>query len=178
MSNTDEATAVARAADLRSLAERVAKLEDVEAIKRLQARYASVCDARYDPAQMIRLFTPDGIWDGGEALGRVEGTDALYRHFEAASQQFRWAVHFMIAPSIEVHDGGATASGTWYLLEPATIGAAGEHPHEYWLATVYEISYRKQDGEWLFSEMKLNPKMWVRSDAQWGIDGSGGKASS
>jgi SnoaL-like domain len=171
MTNTDGATELAR------LAERVARLEDVEAIKRLQARYAAVCDNRYHAPDMVKLFTPDGIWDGGEALGRVEGTDALYRHFDAASQQFRWAVHFMIAPSIEVHDGGATASGTWYLLEPATIGAAGEDPQEYWLATVYEITYQKLGGEWLFSEMKLNPKMWVKSDTAWGIDGSGGKAS-
>lgn len=175
MSSIESDTADAMRAELARLSARVATLEDIEAIKKLQARYAAVCDANYNPAEMVQLFTPDGIWDGGETLGRVQGTDALYRHFESASRQFWWAVHFMIAPSIEVEDSEATASGRWYLLEPATIGATGEVPVEYWLATVYDITYEKRDGAWLFQEMKLNPKLWIESGVPWGIDGTGGQ---
>jgi len=178
MSSIETDTAGALRAELARLSARVAMLEDTEAIKKLQARYAAVCDANYNPAEMVQLFTPDGVWDGGETLGRVQGRDALYRHFESASQQFRWAVHFMIAPSIAVDDGGTTATGRWYLLEPATIGPAGEAPVEYWLATVYDITYAKLDGSWLFEEMKLIPKLWVKSGVPWGIDGMGGQAAS
>lgn len=154
------------------LERQVSRLDDVEEIKRLQARYAAVCDDRYNADNMVELFTVDGVWDGGPALGRVEGREALHKHFSAASKQFKWAVHFMIAPDIHVDDFGDAAAATWYLLEPATVEIEGRDD-QYWLATVYDITYRREAGSWKFSEMKLNLRMWAQYGAGWGADGFG-----
>ena len=41
------------------LADRVRRLEEIEAIRVLKARYADVCDTGYDPERIRPLFTPD-----------------------------------------------------------------------------------------------------------------------
>jgi hypothetical protein len=60
-----------------SLEEQVARLENTEAIKRLQAQYAAACGDHYNPDKIIQLFTEDGVWDGtAVGLARVEGREA------------------------------------------------------------------------------------------------------
>ena len=74
---------------LENLAARVQALEDAEAIRRLEARYAELVDTRYakgapKPADQIAplaseiaaLFTENSVWDGG-ALGVCSGRDAI-----------------------------------------------------------------------------------------------------
>ena len=103
-----------------SLDARVARLEAVEEIRVLKARYADVCDTGYDPDRMLPFFTQDAVWDGGERFGRYEGIDAIYGFFRDVSSQITWALHYMIAPVIEVSDDG-TATGSWYLWQPCTV---------------------------------------------------------
>ncbi len=102
------------------LARTVAKLQAAEDIRHLKARYARVCDTGYTPSEMIPLFTKDAVWDGGR-FGRHEGIDAITAFFDGVSKQITWALHYMIAPTIEVSDDLVSASGTWYLLEPCTM---------------------------------------------------------
>ena len=56
-----------------TLEERIQRLEDIEAIKNLKARYAAVCDDKYNPEEAIKLFTEDAVWDGGEDFGVHKG---------------------------------------------------------------------------------------------------------
>ena len=46
------------------LAQRVARLEAIDEIKRLKARYCAYCDDDYDPEGIAGLFVEDGLWDG------------------------------------------------------------------------------------------------------------------
>ena len=66
--------------DLEALERRIRRLEDLEAIKQLKARYAAYCDANYDADALADLFTSDAVWDGG-MLGRSEGREAI-RQFQ------------------------------------------------------------------------------------------------
>ena len=100
---------------------RIARLEAVEEIRVLKARYADVCDTGYDPDRMAPFFTDDAVWDGGERFGRYEGIDEIRGFFAGVSSQITWALHYMIAPVIEVSEDGQTATGSWYLLEPCTM---------------------------------------------------------
>ena len=59
-----------------SLEERLARLEAIEEIKALKARYCALCDADYDPDGLAALFLPDAVWDGGP-FGRHEGQEAM-----------------------------------------------------------------------------------------------------
>ena len=66
--------------DLADLDRRIRRLEDLEAIKQLKARYAALCDANYDADGLAALFTADAVWDGGQ-LGKSEGREAIRQFF-------------------------------------------------------------------------------------------------
>jgi Fe-S-cluster-containing dehydrogenase component len=51
--------------NLQELEKRLQALEEIEAIKRLKARYCAMCDAGYDSNGLAGLFTEDAVWDGG-----------------------------------------------------------------------------------------------------------------
>ena len=133
----------------------VARLRAIEDIRVLKARYADVCDTGYDPERMAPFFTADAVWDGGERFGRYEGIDAIRRFFAGVSGQIVWALHYMVAPIIEVAEDLETATGSWYLWQPCTvIGEAG--PQAVWLTGRYADRYRREDGGWRFSEVRLD----------------------
>jgi hypothetical protein len=137
------------------LAQRLAKLEAAEEIRRLKARYADICDTGYDPTRMRPLFTQDAVWDGGERFGRYEGVDAVCGFFAGVSSQITWALHYMVAPLIDVADDLRTASGSWYLWQPCTVvDAAG--PHAVWLTGRYADRYRREGKDWKFAEVRLD----------------------
>jgi hypothetical protein len=63
------------------LEQRLRRLEDIEEIKKLKARYCEACDrgwdgrASHDLEKIVALFTEDAVWDGG-VYGRREGRSA------------------------------------------------------------------------------------------------------
>src|SRR5262245_61142086 len=134
---------------------RLAKLEAAEQIRHLKARYAAVCDTGYTPDRMVPLFTADAVWDGGERFGRHEGIDAIYRFFDGVSSQIVWALHYMVAPIVEVADDLETATGSWYLWQPCTL-VTDDGPRAVWLTGTYADRYRREDGGWRFSEVRLD----------------------
>jgi hypothetical protein len=137
------------------LGARLARLEAIEDIRVLKARYANVCDTGYDPERMRPFFTDDAVWDGGERFGRHEGIEAVCAFFAGVSSQITWALHYMIAPEIEVAADLASATGSWYLWQPCTvIGEDG--PQAVWLTGRYADLYRREPDGWKFSEVKLD----------------------
>ena len=150
--------------DLADLERRVAVLEDIEAIKRLKARYCAFCDDDYDADGIASLFCEDGVWDGGELFGRVEGRERIRRHFSRAEQVIPLARHQVMNPLIEVDSPAGTATGQWYLFQPATI-ADGDRA--VWLAATYHDRYRRVDDEWLVAEMVVEPAFYTPYDQGW-----------
>lgn len=128
------------------LERRVARLEAIEEIKRLKERYAKICDAGYAPDEVVKVFTDDAVWDGGEQLGRYEGKEEIRRFF--AETKISWAVHYMIAPAVEVAEDLRTATGTWYLWEPCTIDDTA-----LWIMARYTDKLVREDNGWKFQEM-------------------------
>jgi len=61
---------------LEDLERRVQILEDIDAIKKLKARYTGYCDNGYDPEGIASLFTEDAVWDGG-VLAAARGVKAF-----------------------------------------------------------------------------------------------------
>ena len=143
----------------------VAKLQAAEEIRKLKARYAAVCDTGYSPDRMVPLFTKDAVWDGGK-FGRHVGIDAIYAFFDGVSRDIVWALHYMIAPIVEVDDDLESATGSWYLWQPCTV-VAPEGPRAVWLTGTYADRYRKEDGAWRFSEVKLDCQTISPIDEGW-----------
>jgi hypothetical protein len=116
---------------------RLARLEAIEAIRELKARYADVCDTGYDPVRMRPVFTEDAVWDGGPRFGRYD-----------------------------VADDGRTATGSWYLLEPCTI-ATKAGPRAMLITGRYADRYRLESDGWKFSEVVLDCQTLSPLDEGW-----------
>jgi hypothetical protein len=145
---------------------RLARLEAIEAIRILKARYADVCDTGYDPVRMRPFFTEDAVWDGGPRFGRYEGIDAVCEFFAGISSEITWALHYMVAPIVEVADDGETATGSWYLLEPCTI-STDDGPRAMLITGRYADRYRKEPDGWKFCEVVLDCQTVSPLDEGW-----------
>jgi len=173
-------------ADLAALTERIARLEQrldasesVQQIQRMKAHYGAITDRRYTGTgvapreeleaiarEVAELFTEDGVWDGGPRLGRCEGRDAIYQRFLEPTLDFAW--HFFVKPSIVVD--GDEAEGRWDIFAPCT--APGGRP--YWMVGVEHDRYRRVDGAWLHSFMRLDMTFMAPYDRSWSPSGPGG----
>jgi ketosteroid isomerase-like protein len=147
--------------NLEDIAQRVQTLEDVEAIKKLKARYCAGADER-DEDKFVGCFTEDAVWDGGN-FGHYEGKAAIREFFGTIPQVLSFAIHYVMNPRIEVN--GDQASGYWYLLEPCTMLEGGEQA--VWGVAKYEEEYVRVDGEWKIRNLILAPECWTPFEKGW-----------
>lgn len=142
------------------LAARIQRLEDVEAIKRLKARYCLYVDTG-EPDKVADLFTADAVWDGG-VVGRYEGREAIRAFMRDLPKFLSFALHHVMNPLIEVD--GDQASGHWYLIEPCTLAKTDQ---AVWGTATYQDRYRREDGAWRFAAVTLRPEFWTPYDQGW-----------
>lgn len=147
--------------DLAALEKRIRRLEDLEAIKQLKARYAALCDANYDAEALAGLFTADAVWDGGQ-LGRAEGREAIRRFFQGSSQRISFAIHNVLNPIIEV--AGETATGTWYLFQTCTYTDGNR---AVWGAATYHDRYVREHEAWKFQHVQITSHFWTPFEDGW-----------
>ncbi len=165
-------TAEALEKRIQVLEARLAEVEDVQAIHNLKSRYGALADARYDrkgvrpraeleriASEITQLFSEDAIWDGGPGLGVCQGRDAIYARFLEPTLLFSW--HYFVKPRIQVD--GDCASGTWDILAPCTT--ADGRPH--WMAGAEDDEYRRVNGHWLHSAMKLRVAFMAPHERGW-----------
>ena len=144
-----------------SLEARLRRLEDIEALRVLKARYAEICDEGFDPDLLAALFTSDAVWDGGK-LGRVEGREAIRSFFAGASKAMSFAIHHVGNPILEVE--GDQATGRWHLWQPSIFGKAKQ---ALWIAGRYREKYRREDGVWRIAELIFRVTMMSPYEDGW-----------
>ena len=133
----------------------MARLEDVEAIKNLKARYAYYCDHGYDADGMASLFVEDSLWTSN-SFGTYQGRAAIHEFQSKISSEILWALHFMICPVVDVGDDGQTATGTFYLIEFATMTRpGGDEKDAVVMSAVYTDKFVRENGEWRFKEVSV-----------------------
>ena len=157
---------------LENLEARLTALEDREALQKLKARYAQLCDEKYVGGalrpqheldgvarRIADLFTADAVWDGGPRFGTSCGAEQIYERFCQAT--FSYAMHFFVLPDIIVD--GDTAGARWYLLEAATLrdGTA------IWIGGFEDDEYLRQGGTWRISRMKVDLEFMTPYDQGW-----------
>ncbi len=147
---------------------RLLRMEDIEAIRSLKCEHALASD---DPVhlreRLLAIVTDDIEFDYGAEFGRFSGKARLAELLE--DTPFSWTFHCMIPKRIDVAPDGRTATGIWYLWEPAVAPdpASGE-PRALWLAGVYTDTYCKQpDGRWLINRIALETRLMAPYDAGW-----------
>ena len=106
------------------IAERLQRLEDIEAIQQLIARYAKAVDHNGDPALVAPLFTEDAVWHC-EGIGHWETRDGIVRDIRPNCTTFMpWAIHYMTQPIVEVAADGLSATANHYLWELGKVTPA------------------------------------------------------
>ena len=130
---------------------RLARLEAMEAIRALKARYLACCD-RKDPAGMRACFADGPVPVDYGAVGRFDNADALVSLYtEIACHPHMVEMHHGMNPQIEVLDD-THARGSWslhyFLINTQTKGVTQ-------LAGYYEDEYRMSDGDWKISATKF-----------------------
>jgi hypothetical protein len=149
--------------EIQALARRVQRLEDIEAIKKLKARYCALCDQQYDPEGLAGLFIEDGVWDAGEKFGRHVGRRAIAEFFRGVSRDITFAAHMVLNPIIEVN--GDVATGQWYILMPATL----QGQQAAWLLAQYHEEYVRVGGEWKYRHLRADIKFFSPYEKGWAV---------
>lgn len=151
-----------------SLEQRLARLEDVEAIRNLKALYASYCDHGYDPDGVASLFTKDGVWESN-AFGTYRGVDKIHRFMAGISKMVVWALHYMTNPMIDVAPDGQSASASWLLFGLATMLRPDDPSVRDAVVQTgnYEDTLVKEDGVWKFRHLKVHLHFVSNLDHGW-----------
>ena len=134
---------------MEDMARRLQALEDVEEVKRLKARYCTLCDAPFDADALAELFAEDAVWEADD-IGRFEGREAIRGFFQNITERLTFAVHYVMNPVIDVE--GDTARGSWYLWEPGTVRGQ----NAIWISGSYQDEYQRVDGRWQFKHVHLS----------------------
>ena len=139
--------------DMAALEQRITRLEDIEAIKQLKARYCHICDDTHTPDTIASVFAEDSIWECDD-LGNAQGHKDIRELFSGCRKQFTFSQHNITNPVIEVN--GERATGIWYIMGPWTLT---ENNKEIWMAARYDDDYVKIDGEWKYQHLRVDLRM-------------------
>jgi len=139
--------------DMTKLEQRITRLEDIEAIKQLKARYCEICDDMHNPERIASLFAPNGIWESPD-FGMATGHAAIENLFRGFRDMFSFSQHNIMNPIIDVH--GDRATGIWYLMGPWTQTDGGK---EIWMTARYDDAYVKLDGIWKYQHLHAVVRM-------------------
>jgi ketosteroid isomerase-like protein len=132
-----------------TLAERVDRLEQIEALKQLKYHYCAAVDANYDAAAIAAMFTEDGVWDGAD-LGYLAGREAIYQGFLEPNATVEWMTHTVQNPIIEIT--GETARCQWYMWLPKILtDGAGKS----FQGGTHIDRCRRIEGRWYFEIMQV-----------------------
>jgi hypothetical protein len=151
---------------------RLAEVEAHRAILDLKSLYGTLADSRYTrkgprtqpeidliAAELADLFSEDAVWEGGGALGRCEGKEAIRARFCEPTLQYSW--HFFVKPEVRVE--GDRATGTWDVLAMITTVEG----RAMWMVGVEHDEYARVDGRWLHSRMRLDSQLMAPYDKGW-----------
>ena len=148
-----------------TLEERIRRLEDIEAIRRLKHRYMAYADDGYDAENIVTLMTADAVWDGGEAFGRQEGAEAFGAMVREVGKQISFAAHLALNEIIDVD--GDSARGRWWLLMPCTALDDQGKDEARWIFATYDDRLVKRDGRWLFAHTVFDVKAFCAHKEGW-----------
>ncbi|MDC3979729.1 nuclear transport factor 2 family protein [Polyangium jinanense] len=141
---------------MNDLPSRIDRLEALEALRTLKARYIVLADRclitpSVDNAHaLVELFTDDATADYGP-FGKFSGKDGLVRAFaEVLPAGSRWAAHYAMTPILSVD--GDTAEGTWAFFVHNVPREPKDAAQRTYFGS-YEEKYRRVGGVWKIASL-------------------------
>ena len=147
--------------DLEGIERRLTRMEDIEAIKQLKARYCEICDDDHNPERIASVFAEDGIWESAE-FGTAKGHADIRKLFQGFQKLIEFSQHNVMNPIIDVQ--GDRATGEWYFMGPFKFRASQQAR---WLALQYKDDYVKLNGQWKYKHLRVNLRLSVPYDEGW-----------
>jgi hypothetical protein len=148
--------------DIAALAQRINRLEDLEAIKQLKARYCEICDDDHNPDRITSIFAEDAVWEG-RGIGKARGHAEIRKLFEGFQKRISYSQHMVVNPVIEVD--GDHAKGTWYFFGTFTFYEGNQAK---WQAARYHEDYVKVNGDWKIQHLRVKgPGMSADYEKGW-----------
>lgn len=153
------------AARLAAYSERVARLEDQDAVENLQAMFGFYFDKGLW-ADAADLFARNGSFEYGQSgvyIGRDRIRRAMLLFGPEGLAQGYLNNHMMLQAVITVAADGRTAKGRWQgpmqLSEPGANGI--------WGVGIYENEYVKEGGVWKLAKLHFYPTAMTDYDRGW-----------
>ena len=145
---------------------RLDELESREAITGLMIDYMAATDAETDKGvKVARLFTEDGEWESvgphGNPGWAAKGREALIKKFDRNVERMPFSAHFVTNPSIDV--AGDVARGRFMYFQACTYRGK----QALWIAGKYDNDFRRVDGRWLISHMRVHNLFTTPFDQGW-----------
>lgn len=137
------------------LALRVARLEAERAITRLISDLGQAFDSGPSASALRGLFTQDAIFkiDHYDTLHGADGiADGVAGN---AENGFRWTLHYLVSPRIDLSEDGASADVSFLLWEPATAASG----RAYWIGGNYVARAVAAEDRWRFAHLRLNAEL-------------------
>lgn len=123
--------------------ERITRLEDIEAIRCLQAKYQRCLDSR-DFDGLAECFTEDAVSSYGNDTMSYQGRDAILKFLAGVMTPDMPSTHLIHGGEIE-WESPERATGIWYLEDHLVHRRFLVKLHG---AAIYHVEYRKEDGAW------------------------------
>src|SRR5690606_13518942 len=125
------------------LEQRIDRLEAVQDIKTLIAKFSRGTDRHNDPAVTRMVFSDDAVWDSPQ-YGRYDGLEKIVEATSWGGKEvILWSMHIMVSPIIEIDPSGILATANWYLWEPMTARHRDGSVADTWFGAVYDAKLRK-----------------------------------
>jgi hypothetical protein len=136
------------------LEQRLKRMEDIEAIKRLKALYYDICDDDHNPDRIVELFVEHGSWagEGFEATGRA----AIHELFASFGGTISETLHAGVNPIIDVD--GDRATGVWYTMGIFKFTDGGQRQL---MAARYDDTYLRLDDQWKLEHLRTQLRVSV-----------------
>jgi ketosteroid isomerase-like protein len=138
-------------ADPETLEQRLARLEDLEQIRALVARYVFAIDDR-DLATVGNLFTRDGRFRSRDGVMDASGREAVLAQFEGRFAALGPTNHFSHDHLVWLDE--ASSGRARGLVSSHAEVVRNDRPMI--VALRYEDAYRREDGAWRFADRLLS----------------------
>ncbi|KRB49122.1 hypothetical protein ASE04_18230 [Rhizobium sp. Root708] len=134
-------------------AQRLQRLEDIEQIRTLKARYAEALDNRFNGDQVSALFAEDATWQVGEDQAAQTGRAEIKQLCVNLAKQISWSIHYFIPSVIEIGEDGVTAKASFYILDFQTLKNDDGEDEAYMFVGTFNDTFTKIDGSWYFQSI-------------------------
>lgn len=150
-----------------SIEERLSRLEAVEAIRRLEAKYCDHWDSTR-PEDWAGVFTEDGVFrrqDVHGVAGHVKRGRGELAEFCRTLQVGYGRFHMLNTIDISIDDEDTATSRIGF---QCMMTSTGDFPRASLVTGYYDTLYRRVNGEWLI-ETKVERQVFRSDNAYFGV---------